>query len=53
MVKNVALSVDKLKSAYPVADLQADKDLADFVAVAQDRRRRLRTCRRVAAAPVE
>ncbi len=35
VVKNVALSVDKLKSAYPVADLTADKDLADYVAVAQ------------------
>ena len=36
VVKNVALSVDKLKQAYPVADLSADKDLADFVAVAQN-----------------
>ena len=35
VVKNVALSVDTLKAAYPVADLTADKDLADYVAVAQ------------------
>jgi hypothetical protein len=35
VVKNVALSVDRLKAAYPVADLKADKDLAEFVAVAQ------------------
>lgn len=36
VVKNVALSVDKLKQTYPVADLTADKDLAAYVAVAQN-----------------
>lgn len=35
VVNNVALSVDKLKAAYAVADLNADKDLANYVSVAQ------------------
>jgi hypothetical protein len=35
VVNNVALSVEKLKATYAVADLSADKDLADYVAVAQ------------------
>jgi hypothetical protein len=33
VVSNVALSVEKLKDAYSVADLTADSDLADFVAL--------------------
>ncbi|MCR8723433.1 helix-turn-helix domain-containing protein [Frigidibacter sp. ROC022] len=36
VVNNVALSVEKLKQNYSVADLSADKDLAEFVAVAQN-----------------
>lgn len=35
VVNNVALSVDGLKDKFAVADLSADKDLADYVAVAQ------------------
>lgn len=35
VVKNVALSPDLLKESYSVADLSADKDLAEYVAVAQ------------------
>lgn len=35
VIKNVALSAEALKQNYAVADLTADKDLADYVAVAQ------------------
>lgn len=35
VVKNVALSPEALTEAFAVADLTADKDLADFVALAQ------------------
>jgi len=35
VVKNVALSPDALKNSYAMADLSKDKDLAQFVAVAQ------------------
>jgi cytoskeletal protein RodZ len=37
VVKNVALSVEALTTAFAVADLTADSDLADFVALADAR----------------
>ena len=35
MVKNIALAPEALAGVYAVADLSADPDLADFIAVAQ------------------